>query len=192
MIQFLDFHSHHPSKQGEWVLQHGVHTWGIHPWHVDVVDGSIDEALAVGECGLDRCCDTPLELQTEAFRRCILESEKRCLPLVLHCVRAIDDCLALRRELHAVQPWIWHGYRGKATQLQQLLPHGFYFSFGFQYNAEALHACPLDRMLLESDENPQPISTLYNKVADELGMSIDALSSQLRDNAQRLLNCSFN
>lgn len=192
MIQYLDFHSHHPSKQSEWVLQHGVHTWGIHPWHVDVEDGCLDEALAVGECGLDKCCDTPFELQKEAFRRCILESEKRQLPLILHCVRAVDECLAMRRELHAVQPWIWHGFRGKAAQLQQLLPHGFYFSFGFCYNGDALRACPLDRLLLESDENPQPISTLYNKVADELGISIDVLSNRLKENVQSLLNYPFN
>lgn len=191
MTQFLDFHTHHPSRQGEWVLQHGVHTWGIHPWRVDVEDGSLDRALAVGECGLDRCCQVSMPQQREAFRHCILVSEERHLPLILHCVRAIDDCLAMRRELHASQPWIWHGFRGKSSQLCQLLPHGFYFSFGFRYNSQSLQSCPPDRLLLESDENPQPISILYNKVANELGIDIDTLSHRIWVNTQCLLGTNF-
>lgn len=29
---YIDFHTHHPSREGECVVQDGVHTWGIHPW----------------------------------------------------------------------------------------------------------------------------------------------------------------
>ena len=29
---YIDFHTHHPSREGEYVVQDGVHTWGIHPW----------------------------------------------------------------------------------------------------------------------------------------------------------------
>lgn len=199
-MTFIDFHSHHPSLRGELVVQDGVDTRGRHPWHLAAApsqsgDGSRREEgsearrglLAIGESGLDRLCSTPYDLQLQVFREEVALSEELRKPLFLHCVRAIDDVLRLRRELGARQPYIWHGYRGHALQLRQLLPHGFYFSFGFRHDREALIACPPDRLLLETDDDTlHPIADLYAEVAQLRGISLEQLVTQMHRNFHTL------
>ena len=185
-LKYIDFHAHHSSLGGERVIQDGIDTQGRHPWKLPLEVGDRG-GLAIGESGLDRLCNTPYDLQLQVFRQEVLLSEQLRKPLVLHCVRAIDDVLRIRRELHARQPVIWHGYRGNALQLQQLLPHTFYFSFGTKFNTEALQACPLDRMLLETDDDTlHPISNLYAQVARQRDIPLEALVRQMHHNFQTL------
>ena len=140
----------------------------------------------VGECGLDRLCDTPYDLQLTAFEAQIQLSERLARPLVLHCVRAIDDALRLHRDTR--QPWIWHGFRGKPQQLQQLLDHGFYVSFGLRYNTESLRQCPPERLFLETDDEPSPIAPLYEQAAALLDTTTTALNEQCWSNLRLLQN----
>ena len=186
MKHFIDFHTHHPSRQGELVIQQDVDSWGIHPWQADqsapTEFPSDHPYLAIGECGLDKVCTTPFSLQMEVFLKHIQWSETLRKPLIIHCVKAIDEMLSLRRQSKATQPWILHGFRGKKQQMQSLLSHGFYISFGFHYNPQSLLSCPLESMLLETDDDPRPISLLYNQVAIELGISISNLSFQMENN----------
>ncbi len=188
-MTFIDFHTHHTATvEGEIAIVDGTDTWGIHPWTLAEPSAPPSaDIVAIGECGLDRLCNTPYLLQQEAFQRCINESERLGKPLILHCVRSIDDCLRLRKEMNARQPWIWHGYRGNATQLRQLLPMNFHFSFGFRFNEEAVIACPLERLLLESDNDPRHVSLLYETISRLLGISEEALAAQMQHNYCSLL-----
>jgi TatD DNase family protein len=176
---------------GERVIQDGVDTQGRHPWYLRTLPTqklkNSKTFLAIGESGLDRLCDTPYNLQLQVFREEVNLSEQLRKPLFLHCVRAIDDILRIRKELNAQQPCIWHGYRGNAQQLHQLLAHNFYFSFGLKYNTEALLACPLDRLLLETDDDTQhPISELYTEVANLRKISVEELIKQMHSNFRTL------
>ncbi len=181
-MQYLNFHTHCPLPADEQT----VVSCGFHPWHLtaDWADRmpELESALAaegtfVGECGLDKVCSTPYSLQLEAFEAQIALSERLCRPLILHCVRAADDVLRLKRGTR--QTWIWHGFRGKPEQLQQLLDHGFYTSFGLRFNEASLAACPIDRLFLETDDAPQPIVPLYEAVARRRSISVEALAEQL-------------
>ena len=186
---YIDFHTHHPSREGETVLQDGVHTWGAHPWHLAFPpEERLPQAMAIGECGLDRLCNTPYDAQMEAFRRQIRLSEQLQKPLILHCVRAVDDVLRLKREERASQPWIFHAFRGKPAQMRSLLAHGLYVCFGFRYNEESLRECPADRLLLETDDDPRPVSLLYGEAAQVRQIDIQTLQNQMLENFNRLFN----
>lgn len=158
---------------------------GIHPWHAGTAGPERWEALlraldsgavcALGEVGLDACCPVPLDVQLDVFRRQALLAEERGLPLVVHVVRRVDPLLAERRRLGARCPWLWHGFRGGARQLQQLLPHGFRFGFGPRHRAEALAACPPDAFLPETDESDLPVSDVYRAAAVLRGESLSHL-----------------
>ncbi len=199
-MSYLNFHTHRPSLRHECAVQclspHRFeqrqdspfltyYAVGIHPWQAHQADEAEFECLtravqhpavvAVGEVGLDRACSVPYEVQLEVFRRQALLAEQCHKPLVLHCVRAVDDVLAVRKALKARQPWIWHGFRGGDTQLRALLPHGFYFGFGGHYRAEALAACPLSRLLPETDESPGGIELHYRGLAQQLNLSVHQL-----------------
>ena len=79
-----------------------------------------------------------MDKQLEVFKGQIELSEREEKPLIIHCVKAIDGLLRLRRDLHPKMPWMFHGFRGKPQQLRSLLAAGFYVSFGFHYNEESL------------------------------------------------------
>lgn len=142
----------------------------------------------IGECGLDRLCATSYDLQLAAFEAQIRLSEELRRPLLLHCVRALDDVLRLKHGTR--QPWIWHGFRGKPQQLQQLLDHGFYVSFGFRHNADSLRRCPPDRLFLETDDNPSPVAPLYATAAELRDTTAYELREQLWNNVGTLMTDS--
>lgn len=183
----IDFHTHHPSREGETVIQDGIDTWGAHPWHPQFPpEALLPQALAIGECGLDRLCSTPYAEQMEVFRRQIRLSEQLHKPLILHCVHAIDDVLRMQMEEQATQPWIFHAFRGKPQQLGQILRRGMYASFGFRHNAESLVACPAERLLLETDDDPRPVSHLYQEAARMRHTDICGLEKAMLHNYQLL------
>lgn len=189
----LNIHTHQPCPSGEQTIP----SFGLHPWQVtaqwpDVLSRLMQQVQAdkpsgpflVGECGLDRVCDVPYQLQLQAFQAQIKWAGRLQCPLILHCVRALDDVLRLHRA--ATQPWIWHGFRGKPEQLRQLLRAGFYVSFGWRYNAESLRSCPPHRLFLETDDGPAAIGPLYAQVAAERGIAVQALAAQVWENWEHI------
>ena len=163
-----------PSLAG---LNKAVHlSAGIHPWFLSEEDITsqltwLDTLLedkrirAIGEAGLDKCCHTPFNLQQKAFEAQITRSESLCLPMILHIVRSYQELISCRKNFHAHQPWIIHGFRGKKEVAQTLLNQGFYLSFGQKFHPETLRYVPDERLLLETDESSEPIQELYQKVA---------------------------
>ena len=83
---------------------------GIHPWYIDEkrVDSDLaiineklqfPHCLALGECGLDKRIEIPMQLQLEVFEKQISIAETHQKPLVLHLVAAFDELLALKENL---------------------------------------------------------------------------------------------
>ena len=116
-------------------------SYGLHPWHSESAVGfehmaniekniEYPNTLSVGETGLDTLRGAPLQLQIELLEQHIMLSEKYQKPMLLHCVRACDKLLALRKKHRPKQSWIIHGFQGKATLAKQLVQAGFYLSFG--------------------------------------------------------------
>lgn len=198
-MDFLNIHTHHQLPEGETTIR----SFGLHPWYLNEdwqerfknetlkVESQIDERLRderattdeplfIGECGLDRVCDTPYDRQLAAFEAHVDLSERLSLPLILHCVRALDDALRMKRGTR--QPWVFHGFRGKPQQLRQLLDHDFYVSFGFHFNEESLKLCPADHLFLETDDAPHSIVPLYESVARLRHISVEELRQQVWTN----------
>ncbi len=193
-MKLIDFHTHLESLQGETVLQQDVHTWGIHPWRAVAEDEAATLPpgpwQAIGECGLDRLCATPWDIQQQVFRRQILLSETHRLPLILHCVKAQDELLALRKELRPEMPWILHGFRGKPVQMHQLLRHGLYISFGSLFHEESVRECPLERLLVETDDRPIAVREVYEHIALVRDIPIDELAARMQENYRILFGNS--
>lgn len=174
----------------------GLYTVGIHPWKVK--DATAEEwkrleeiiahpqVLAIGEIGLDKCINTPLLFQQEAFARQALLAEQVCKPLIIHLVKAQDELLALRKTLRPSQSWIIHGFRGKKQQAKQLLQHGLYLSFGEHYQEDVFRQTPLDRLFLETDESQSSLFDLYQRAANLRGLSIEQLVNAVNTNFKQL------
>lgn len=175
---------------------------GIHPWDLtaenserlwDVLQRELERrksenrpCVAIGEAGLDKLAAAPMELQVEIFERQVALSEDCRLPLIIHCVKAVDELLAVKKRLAPLQPWIWHGFRGKAQQASQLLRHGFYLSLGEHYSQEAMRAIPASRLFLETDESALDISNIIRRAAEVRGVDAECLQETLRENVQKV------
>lgn len=192
-MRLIDFHTHHENLSDELAIQQDIHTWGIHPWqaaNVNCLEVPNGEWLALGECGLDRLCQTPWENQMEMFRKQILLSEQLRLPLILHCVKAHPEALALQKELHATMPWICHGFRGKPSQMQQLVANGWYLSFGHHFNLETVRQCPIQNLLIETDDSPIDVRDVYERIACLRDTTTDELATQMWKNFEKLFGKS--
>lgn len=203
---YIDFHTHHlPTENGVVAVVDGRDTWGIHPWRaypqhlpeergesksfpLEEDLGEASRCLAIGECGLDALRGASMERQEEVFLQHIALSERLGKPLIVHCVKALDRLLRLRREQKPTMPWMLHGFRGKPQQLRSLLDAGFYIGFGFRHNAESLRLCPAERLLLETDDQPQSITLLYRKVAEERGIEVADLCDEMGKNYRKFFS----
>lgn len=171
LARFTDIHSH--SRCGADIvtnLDYGAEiatapgeAWysvGFHPW--DTAGGAMPDmeylrrlaadarVVAIGEAGIDRLRgDTAT--QREVFRRQALLAEEVGKPLIIHCVKAWDDILALRRELKPNVEWIIHGFRGGVEQARQLLAAGFMLSLGERHAPGADDFIPSERLYRETD-----------------------------------------
>lgn len=132
---------------------------GIHPWNADKADAETWErmkvmladprVIAVGEAGLDRLRGPGEDVQEAVFLRQADIASSAGLPLVIHCVRAFDRLLKLRKNYTG--QWIVHGFRGKPATARQLLAAGLDLSFGSKYNVEAYDLTPVGRRYRETD-----------------------------------------
>lgn len=169
---------------------------GIHPWYINAnwqsefasIAGFAGKSnvAAIGECGLDMLKSPALiELQEEILKAHILLAEEVQKPLILHCVKAYDRLIALRKEMKPQQAWILHGFRGKPQQAEQLIKAGFYISLGEKFNTESAKVIPMERLFIESDESNAAIADIYAAVARAKGADIEELALQTMQNAAK-------
>ncbi len=170
---------------------------GIHPWHLAETNFSEQwqwltqavrdkRVVAIGEAGLDKVVGVPFDLQRHAFRQVALLAEEMNLPLLIHAVKAFNEVIALKKELHPCNPWIIHGFRGKKELAQTCLRHGLYLSFGEKYQEEALCVTPLEYLLLETDESAVDIRELYRRASLLKRITEEELREKAEQNIRRL------
>jgi len=196
-IQYRNSHTHHREifshkddsedvievinrYPGEVCLEDEYASVGLHPWNVDKdwktqLEKMRSEAFslnvcAIGECGLDKCVEVDLNLQIEAFKAQVLLAEEVQKPMIIHCVRAFDELLAIHKEMKPKQKWLIHGFRGKPEQAKQIMAKGLLLSFGHQYNVSSLAYVALTcrSLYLETDDSCLSIRQIYDQVACHL------------------------
>ncbi len=178
---------------------------GFHPWEIKpgqkaskMFEGikkllSAKGVVMVGETGLDKAIQAPFDLQQELFEMHIEASEKLQKPLLIHCVRAFSDLLAMKKILKPNMPWIIHGFRSNSQILEQLLNKGIYISFGQSLLQDEekfrklLLLVPYDLLLFETDDSDLEIELIYRKAAGLLTIEVDELKERVFHNAKLLL-----
>ena len=171
-------------------LEAGYYAVGIHPWYADRAGLSAVETMAehpdvvaIGETGLDKLASTPLKLQEELFMAQIELAEKKRKPLIIHCVKAWQELIAIRRRFTSGIPWIIHGFRGNGKLARQLLPFGFYLSFGPNFHPDALRAAwEAHRLYAETDDAAIRIEEVYLRIASRLSITEEALAQEIDEN----------
>jgi len=174
---------------------------GIHPWYIDLDKvgehlGIIEEklqlknCLALGECGLDKRIDIPLEIQAEVFEKQLEIAIKYRKPVILHCVSAYQEVIEIKKRLNVDVPMIIHGFSKNGQVAKSLLDNGFYLSFGkyLLRNPEltaVFEQVPNDRFFLETDTIEESISDVYIKAASVKPIDVEQIIS---DNFKLVFN----
>lgn len=170
---------------------------GVHPWYSEDADPQINflqeiandpRIVAIGETGLDKLKGPGLDIQKDAFIKQAQLAEKLQKPLIIHCVKAWDELLHIKKTIQPHQPWIIHGYRGKPELTKQLISHGFFFSIGEKFNAGSLQEIPIDRLFCETDVSDTPLAEVYNAVAECRGIPVEVLAIRIEENVIQTFN----
>ena len=164
---------------------------GIHPWYIDenrlendlkTIEKKlqISECLALGECGLDKRIEIPLNIQIEVFEKQIALAEKYQKPLVLHLVAAFDELIEIKKRLKIKVPIVIHGFSKNEQVAKQLIDNGFYLSFGkyLLRNPDletVFKSVPNDRFFLETDTIAETLEEVYTLAAKYKNIKIEDL-----------------
>lgn len=174
-----------------------LYSVGIHPWHTDTTTehdlellrqvAQHPQVVAIGETGLDHLRGAPQQRQTEIFEKHLLVAGQLNKPVIIHSVRSSQQVLQCCRRLAINVPCAIHGMRSNEFVAQSLVNAGFYLSFGIRFNANAVRATPLDRLLIETDDADVSISQVAAAIAPVRQLSVPDLLSLAEANLHRFL-----
>ena len=186
-------------EQKKEMINGKMYSMGIHPWYVN--EESLPEDLstievlakgnkivAIGECGLDKLKGIALDKQINIFQKQIRIAETSGLPLIIHCVKAFDELIQLKRKSRIEITWIIHGFKGSLEQAKQLTKLGFYLSFGKALiqdqlkMEEVFRQIPDDRFFMETDVSEIPIESIYARAGEIKGIGLEELNNKILQN----------
>jgi TatD DNase family protein len=215
MTKFINLHTHKFSNLSDVIEVVNQYPWefksilsnysiGIHPWYIDeerlnndlkIIKKKLQlkECLALGECGLDKRIEIPLDVQISVFKKQLEIVKQTNKPIVLHCVAAYDEVIAIKKEMKIDNPMIIHGFSKNEQVAQSLLKNGFYLSFGKYLlrnpDLEKVFTfAPENQILLETDTIEESIYQVYEKAALIKGISVDELKTIVFTNFSRIFN----
>ncbi len=212
---FINIHTHTLFYSNEWSL-YNLHdqfeemqteinySIGIHPWHIydaafqfEALSKYVSDSnvFAIGECGLDKICNTDFQLQKKIFTQQVKLANEVGKPLIIHCVKAFSELLLILRKQQNKTPVIFHGFNKNMRLANELIQAGYYLSFGkavFSKSMEdVIRSMPVNQLFFENDDTDISISEIYEKAAALLGIPLNELSLQIAENTKKLLGISF-
>ena len=207
----LDFHTHRMQHADDHEIieiislhlgqdrPHQFYTVGMHPWWTErIPENTQQEALevllsdpyclAMGEMGLDKLKGPPLNRQIEILSSLLSIADRSNKPVIIHCVRAFDPLIQLKKQYPGIPNWCVHGYGRHLTLAKQLIDQGFYLSLmpgmPSEKLTELLTHLPKDRIFLETDSMPDiSITEVYQNASSLLAKEISHLCDQINQNA---------
>lgn len=176
---------------------------GIHPWFIKQENVaqellSIEEKIkdkncfALGECGLDKISLIDFELQKEVFEKQIQLSEKYQKPLIIHCVKAHQELIKIKKELNPSQVWILHGFSKNFQVATSLIKNEIILSFGTaiiknKNLQEVVSKVNISSLLLETDDAVNyNIKEVYQLVSKLKNIEVEELQHKIKENFKNI------
>ena len=180
-------------KQIENSLPNQFFSAGLHPWYLK--EGQLEadltllrrilahpKVLFLGECGLDKICQTDWTFQINVFKTQIQIAEELQKPIVIHCVRAFSEIIQIKKLLRPRLPWLIHGFNNNEQILNQLIQHQLYISLG-----AALLSIPIKQLFLETDDKNCTISSIFVAASKQLEVEVEYLQEKIYSNFKQIV-----
>ncbi|MBK9737747.1 MAG: TatD family hydrolase [Saprospiraceae bacterium] len=182
----------HEGQQKEYEF----YTIGCHPWWTEKIlaENQLELikskflndpfCLGIGECGLDSLKGPNLDLQELIFIQHIQLANLLGAPVIIHCVRAFDRLIKLRKKMGET-PWVVHGFLRNKILAAQLIEAGCYLSLAptkLMTNTfrDTLLYLPLDRVFIETDgDSSTSILERYRIFCELRNLKLVDLSAQI-------------
>jgi TatD DNase family protein len=176
-----------------------VYSAGIHPWYIAEAGfadqlgwlrqlAKNNQVRMIGECGIDKLKGPSLNIQEEVFIRQIRTAEEFRKPVIIHCVRAFNEMISIKKVVRPKVPLIIHGFQKKPELGLQLIEKGFYLSLGADLlrddsqAGQLLKQMDLSRLFLETDDSDADIVAIYQKASEILEMPVSELQDLIYEN----------
>jgi len=212
--RYTNIHSHH-SAESRVVSIKNIHSLkttlsqpeyisiGIHPWYInekklneeiDIIQKNAQNknVLAIGECGLDKLIDTELSIQENIFKAQLEIAQQVQKPIIVHCVKAFDSLVRIKKAMNVNVPMIVHGFNNNEQIAKELIKNGFYLSFGkalLQENSNATKAIQLssiDSIFLETDDADISIKAIFEVASKLLNIEEPLLVQHIYSNFKKV------
>lgn len=210
---YIDIHTHHYKPQPDTISVESIYdrfteapadrpiSAGLHPWYLHEAENQIKQlsivaqqpnTIAIGECGLDKLTKTDWQLQLKYFELQLQLAENLQKPVVIHCVKAFTETLALLKGITI--PVIFHGINNKLSIIAPLINNGYFLSFGKSLlspagsTRESLNAVPPDQLFLETDDTNVSIKDIYKSAAEIRNITENEIALQLQKNFHSVFN----
>lgn len=207
---FIDIHTHVPKEEhdlfqllnriiGEEELDNRICSVGIHPWYIHDIANQIHEieqkanlqnVLAIGECGLDKICETDWSLQVKAFELQIQLANTLQKPLIIHAVKAYQEIMEVLKKQKVHVPVLFHGFNKNKELAKSLLNQGYYISLGTSIlngtQDELIKEIDLNNFFLETDNKSINIVDIYSYFCAARKITVSDLKEQLAQNLQNV------
>ncbi len=199
--KILEIVNQYPQEFDETIPNYSI---GIHPWHINksrldtdlqIIEKILNNknCLALGECGLDKRIEISFDLQIEVFEKQVELAIKHKKPLILHCVGAFQEIVAIKKRLKIKIPMIIHGFSKNEQIAKQLLDNGFYLSLG-KYLIQnpdletVFKNIPNDKFFLETDSSDYKIEEVYALASIYKNIEITELQKLVQSNFKKVFD----
>lgn len=218
-VPYIDIHTHSAQNRVDVVTVENLspgenipeftgrnfYSVGLHPWvlksvkennrQLNLVEDALelDQVFFVGECGLDKI-HPAFDEQKRVFEAQAFMAEEFNKPLIIHCVKAYNEVMALHDKMHPQSSWMLHGYSGGVETTKQLENRGFLFSFGktlLKNGSKVINSfksLPLEKIFLETDDLDVGIEEIYRQGALLKSISVSELKNAVWQNFNRIEN----
>lgn len=183
---YIDLHTHHNTPHLD-VVQlinsfdqdplDNRYSYGIHPWYADrpfdlehLQEMTYSpRCLSIGEIGIDKIKGPSLEIQKNVFLLQAELAKNLAKPCIIHCVKAHQELMQIKKKDFLNELWVIHGFR-KTAVFSSMSALGFKFSLGaallYDENLRTLFAAEdLDHFYFETDDASVDIRALYQEAA---------------------------
>jgi len=178
---------------------HVPYSVGVHPWQAadsraeQWTDALYSEpASAIGEIGLDYACGVDRKRQCEVFARQLDVALDLKKPVVLHIVRAFELAMDILKGCSSLPSVVLHGFIGSEQQARRAVERGYFLSVGMRSLAsgktvEALRRIGARHLLLETDDSPAGIGSVYARAAAVLNLPQAEMSRIVYENFKSVI-----
>jgi len=213
MHPFINIHTHTLRKSADVIsiynlkleesIPDSTFSCGIHPWHINPLNYysqvkqiekifSKENAIFIGECGLDKLKCSDFKLQQTVFQLQINLAIKHHKPMILHCVKAFDEILVMLKNKVSPDKIIFHGFHKSPEMAFDLTSKGYSISLGKSLFLQpdrmktVFEKVNPNKIFFETDDSEYTIEEVYQKASEISNKSLEYWKDQIFSNFQKI------